>query len=311
VQGLLKIFGANGVAFSSVAIAVHTFCVLVLRWSTSKFISKLIVLVIWISITLITTIPFIAHVNERFYGSVGYWCWVRNVFKTEQLVTTYIWQWSALVFMAIFYTIMFAVLRGWFIVENGVWYWYKTYLQTYGARQPVEETEEEKDSKAIANLLLLYPVVYLICIFPLSVARWLFFSGYKVKYQGTLFANTLFSLCGSFNATLFFFTRPDLVVGSTDSPPPDPAFDHQALRDVELASHNSGKFGFSPRQSPVDYAPPDLEKDYDGEFNPYNSMLLAEGANNNIRASSHRMESDAGSLTTYLSGERSLPFLRQ
>ena len=83
-------------------------------------------------------------------------CWVlRKVFKTEQLVTEYVWLWASLCFMASLYIIMFAVMRGWFIVEKGVWYWYKNYLPTDGAGQPVEETKEEKDSKTIARLLLL------------------------------------------------------------------------------------------------------------------------------------------------------------
>ena len=73
----------------------------------------------------------------------------------EQLVTQYVWLWAALILMAVLYTIMFIVMRGWFIIDKGVWYWHKNYLSTYGAGQPVEETQEEKDSKAIARLLLL------------------------------------------------------------------------------------------------------------------------------------------------------------
>ena len=55
--------------------------------------------------------------------------------------------------MAILYFAMFVVMRGWFIVDNGV-YWYKTYRQRHGAIKPMEETQVEKDSKAIANLML-------------------------------------------------------------------------------------------------------------------------------------------------------------
>jgi beta-lactamase regulating signal transducer with metallopeptidase domain len=54
------------------AIAVYTFCVLVLRWSIRKYISKLAVLTIWIVITLAVVIPYIVHKNERIYGNVGY-----------------------------------------------------------------------------------------------------------------------------------------------------------------------------------------------------------------------------------------------
>jgi len=57
--------------------------------------------------------------------------------------------------MAILYSIMFVVMRGWIIVDNGVWYWYKNYIPRDDAGQLVEETQEEKESKAIANMLLL------------------------------------------------------------------------------------------------------------------------------------------------------------
>ena len=55
--------------------------------------------------------------------------------------------------MAILYFIMFVVMRGWFIIDNGV-HWYKTYRRRDGIVQPVEEKQDEKYSKAIANLML-------------------------------------------------------------------------------------------------------------------------------------------------------------
>jgi len=65
-----------------------------------------------------------------------------------------------------------------------------------------------------------YPTVYIICTLPMSIARWMYFNGSTVPQQFTLFASGLFSFCGLFDAILFFLTRPNLVVGTTDSPPP-------------------------------------------------------------------------------------------
>ena len=56
------------------AIAVHAFCVLVLRWRAPKYISKLVVLIIWIFITLVIVIPYSIHRNQRFYGDAGGYC---------------------------------------------------------------------------------------------------------------------------------------------------------------------------------------------------------------------------------------------
>jgi len=154
------------------AIAAHTFCVLVLRWRGPEYISKVVVLMIWGFTALVVGVPYHFHRNERYYGEAGYCkslyfsfcsllsyqfdvqgCFVRQGFVTEQLVTEYLWVWGAAFLMAILYFTMFVVMRGWFIVDNGV-YWYKTYRRMYGNVQPVEETQDEKDSKAIANLML-------------------------------------------------------------------------------------------------------------------------------------------------------------
>ena len=54
------------------AIAVYTFCVLVLRWNIPRYISKFAVLMIWIFIALVIGIPHIVHKNQRIYGNVGY-----------------------------------------------------------------------------------------------------------------------------------------------------------------------------------------------------------------------------------------------
>jgi hypothetical protein len=59
----------------------------------------------------------------------------------------------AALLMAILYVIMFVVMRGWFIIDNGV-YWHKNYRRRHSTVKPVEETQDERYSKMIANLML-------------------------------------------------------------------------------------------------------------------------------------------------------------
>jgi hypothetical protein len=81
-------------------------------------------------------------------------CWILSKFKTEKIVTEYLWMWTAGLAMLILYPIMFFVMKGWFIIDDkGAWHWHKNYNPTYTG-QPVEETEEDTESKAIANLML-------------------------------------------------------------------------------------------------------------------------------------------------------------
>jgi len=84
-------------------------------------------------------------------------CDVKTRFRTEQLSTKYIWVWGSLCFMALIYTVIFAVMREWVIVENGVWYWYRN----YDADQPAQGPEEDKPAQGpeeendIAKIFLL------------------------------------------------------------------------------------------------------------------------------------------------------------
>jgi len=149
-------------------------------------------------------------------------------------------------------------------------------------------------------------MVYLITIVPYSIVRWRFFSGHQVPYQSTLFTATIFSLSGAFNAILFFFTRPDLVVGTADSAAAAPTvLEIQSANNRDSPSPSSGKLGSLPSRTPTSsgYVSPGLEMDYIAH--PYSSKFLTEGVNGNIRASPRQMESDLDSYPPYLSGERS------
>ncbi|KDR67559.1 hypothetical protein GALMADRAFT_79777 [Galerina marginata CBS 339.88] len=210
-QAAIKQVGIVGVAMTSLAIAVHTFSVLVLRWKAPPYLSKITVVGVWVFTALVIGIANAIHRNESYYGNTGYWCWILEKYETELIVTEYLWVWVSGFSMIILYGIMFVVMRGWFIIDNGV-HWHKNYKSNQLAIEV--ETEEDKESKAIANLMLFYPAIYIVCFLPNTVSRWLTFRGFHTPYQFTLFASTLYSLSGVFNVILFFSTRPQLVKGS-------------------------------------------------------------------------------------------------
>ena len=152
-----------------------------------------------------------------------------------------------------------------------------------------------------------YPAVNFVCIAPNSIARWFSHSGTPVPYQATLFTATLFSLSGTFNALLFFFTRPQLVVGSANSslalPAPAVDIETQAFNHGEPTSPSLRKFGSLPSRTPA--ASDDALPDFGSQFDPYNSIPLAEGTNSSIHTSPRPMEFNSGNHATYLSRERS------
>ncbi|RXW18068.1 hypothetical protein EST38_g7786 [Candolleomyces aberdarensis] len=190
--------------------------VLILRWKVPRHAPEAGVAFIWIFIALVVGIPNAVHRNESYYGDTDYWCWVRRDFQASQLLSEYVWMWVSAFIMAILYGIMFLVMRGFLIVGNGV-RWAKRQnrvkLDLSGG-----DDEEERAARAMANLLLFYPAVYIICVFPISLARWLRFGrGSKPPFQFTLFASALFSFSGLFNVILYFMTRREYAVGPSIS----------------------------------------------------------------------------------------------
>ena len=95
-----------------------------------------------------------------------------------------------------------------------------------------------------------YPAVYIVCVLPNSLSRWLWFEGFNTPYQFTFFASTLFALSGTFNVILFFLTRPELVVGSKTDDVEEEAVPLHQRRDS--AGRKTGKFGHLPERPYTD-----------------------------------------------------------
>ncbi|TFK38107.1 hypothetical protein BDQ12DRAFT_683986 [Crucibulum laeve] len=212
-QGVLKQMGDVGVALMSLAIAFQTFSVLVFRWQAPPIVSKIVIGAIWLFIILVITIGAATHKNN-YYGDTDYWCWIREEFKVERIVFEYLWMWLSAFIMLVLYGIIALVMRGILVVEDGVhWHTKKDHVKPdlSGAE---EDDVYEKQSKAIANLMLFYPAIYIFCVFPVGLVRWLKFSGHDdIPPAATIFASILFSLSGLFNVILYKYTRPELVAG--------------------------------------------------------------------------------------------------
>ena len=115
-----------------------------------------------------------------------------------------------------------------------------------------------------------YPAVYTICFFPQSVARWVYFrNGSEVPSQSIFIGSTLVSLCGLFDAILFFLTRPGLVIGTTGSP---------ALPRAAAQPSGNVELPFSRSLTASDHIPLDVERGRTIQFQPYDQILHSEGA---------------------------------
>ncbi len=66
-------------------------------------------------------------------------------------MTEYLWVFFAAFSMLVLYTIMFFVMHGWFIIDNGI-HWHKSY--NHGPVIIAPETAGDKEAKAIAKMML-------------------------------------------------------------------------------------------------------------------------------------------------------------
>ncbi|KAH6885484.1 hypothetical protein BKA70DRAFT_1028729, partial [Coprinopsis sp. MPI-PUGE-AT-0042] len=110
-QGYLKLIGTNAIDFSTLGITIHTFTVLVLRWTQPRFrhMAKYLTVGVWVVVVLITSISHAIHPKDLM-GPTGYWCWIKAS-KVVGIMAEYLWMWIIGVITAVLYGVGFVVLR--------------------------------------------------------------------------------------------------------------------------------------------------------------------------------------------------------
>lgn len=172
-------------------------------------------------------------------------------------------MWTILALTIVFYTIDFLVIRGHVVLEGG---FRLRWVSRGRVRLELAEANnaDEPEARKMATQLLLsvsvpssiyntltfltfvrynlssYPVVYLICVLPFSITRWMSFSGHYVPGPASTFTTSVFSLSGFLNVLLFFKTRPQLIKGG-----PLPAKPNQDHKHKPQDTRNRG-YGQSP-----------------------------------------------------------------
>ncbi|KAG8895031.1 hypothetical protein FRB99_000800 [Tulasnella sp. 403] len=214
-QGAIKQIGNVGTALATLVIAVNTFSVLVLRWHPSGDewrIPLAVISIIWLFLLCISSIP--GSTLDHYYGPSVYWCWIEARWYGQRLGLEYALYWLTAVVNICLYVPLFLCLRGNLKVGKDIssesmgkfrvkWQW----LPSNNANQAGTHSGESKLHRKVAKQMLAYPIAYLFLITPISVTRWMDFSGDSVPYQATCFAAAVFSASGLVNTTLYLITR--------------------------------------------------------------------------------------------------------
>ncbi|KZV92211.1 hypothetical protein EXIGLDRAFT_718599 [Exidia glandulosa HHB12029] len=206
-QGVLKSLGEPSAAMATLAITIHTFCVICFHWSPSqpqKLVPCLVISAIWLYVSLYVGIAYALHhkPGHEFFQPVPYWCWVANGYPEERISAEYIWLWLSVFGAVVLYVPLWLVVRG--NVEVSPWrFTWCPSRSTHGAAF---------DRMRQSLKMLLYPAVYIILVLPLSVTRWIMFSGHDISSTWTFVGIVPFHLSGLGNVLLLLLTRPSILV---------------------------------------------------------------------------------------------------
>ena len=155
LQGLWLQIGDPGSGLFVLAIAFHTFLLVVFSRKMSYRVFVAFVVGVWAFIVLIVIIPLSIHGADVYVPS-GAWCWINEEYETLRLWTHYIWIFLAEFGTVCLYAIMYFQLRKQ-IAQSSI----------LGNSQ----LESLKRLRRVVGYMTIYPVVYIVLSLPLAAGR--------------------------------------------------------------------------------------------------------------------------------------------
>lgn len=208
-QAAIKQFSNVGAALWSIVIAIHTFRLLFFNAHTSNRLCFATLLVVWSGIiTIVVVGPTVIESKEKgpYFGISGYWCWITRGYPVERLTLEYLFMFISAGISLVIYTMVFFRLRGNLIAEG----FRIRVLSVDSSRAWNLEAGRavmESNTMSVAWQLMWYPVAYTLTILPITVSRWVEFSGATVPFEARIFSAVVFMLSGLINTVLFIATR--------------------------------------------------------------------------------------------------------
>ncbi|KWU41033.1 hypothetical protein RHOSPDRAFT_10492, partial [Rhodotorula sp. JG-1b] len=185
-QSILIQIGDLGSAFSSLVICLNLLLILVFRITPATRWLMVTLLVEWIIIGILASAGPISRIGKEgvpFYGPSGSWCWVNSAYQLERLLVHYLWVFIVAFLNLLFYSIIAIYLRH---HDGGRL-----------ASGPLAQTAN------ISRVMLIYPVVYVATILPLSIYRCAAMAGDHWNIHILLGAGAVFTLSGAANCIIY------------------------------------------------------------------------------------------------------------
>ncbi|KAI0090251.1 hypothetical protein BDY19DRAFT_1047449 [Irpex rosettiformis] len=229
-------------AYFTGAIAVHTFTSLVLKYRLPLWVVSGLVLGGWAIAIILAIFPIGTQTRlGPFYTVNGLTCDISPQYPLFETVIHLVPIFIAAIVAAIFYSLVFLILRGTIAIHGGL----KLNLDYEARRSTMYDNHEyPRFIAAIARSMLWYPVAYVVLMFPHLITCLLHASGFKVSDTGRVVTAATSSLLGLANVLIFYnIIR---IMG--------PAFDGTGSK--ASSEKSIGEKSFIANPSPVDVAPP-------------------------------------------------------
>jgi len=212
VQGAVQQLGDTGSALATLAIALHTF--IVVLWGPRRhqyFTAYIVVGLTWLFVGLfiVLTVTLNTHGSNFYETPAGYWCWIGNHYKPEQYAGQGVWVWIAMFISFFTYTPLFFWARGNISVSQTHWWKFRVHRD----KDAVQYIDPDGRKRRSIEMIV-YPLVFATLALPLSVVRWStgFGSTGHQMPTATFAVEFVYSLSGALNVLLFLFTRQSLLL---------------------------------------------------------------------------------------------------
>ncbi|KAA1119245.1 hypothetical protein PGT21_018781 [Puccinia graminis f. sp. tritici] len=196
VQGVFIQLGDTSGAFATVAIAVHTFIVLINRTPPSTAALLIVLGMKWALVFILAMIGPLAFATDAlgpFYGPAGAWCWISSAYPWQRLCLHYVWLFFAGAASAVTYALIFWNVR--------------RRLRTQYAQTSYDRSVEETSMENAAKKMLVYPLCYLLLMLPLGIDRITAIFGRTWSLDVQIACGVIFTLVGLVDSVVFCWTR--------------------------------------------------------------------------------------------------------
>ncbi|KAJ5607137.1 hypothetical protein N7537_003756 [Penicillium hordei] len=250
LQGLWLQIGDPGSGLFVLAIAFHTFLLVV--WGRKMPYKYFVCFVVgvWAFVALMVVIPLAIHGANVFVPS-GAWCWINDEFETTRLWTHYIWIFVAEFGTVILYAVMYFQLRRQIAAS---------------AILGNSQLQSLKRLRRVVGYMTIYPIVYIILSLPLAAGRMATADGDAPSIIFFCCSGAIITSSGLVDVILYTLTRRNLIIDS------EPSQDHS----YNMFTGSKGKRGGETNLTTITADP---KRKVGGTFN---DDLDRDGSTDNI-----------------------------